>query len=173
MSPVTEGAAMAPDDPARSIAVRHPDSDEPLPHYGVVGDTYTVLLTGADTDGRYGLIDMHVPPGGGPPLHRHDFEEMFHIIEGEIEFTFRGQRFTARAGDTINIPARSPHHFTNVSDRDARMLAMTAPAGIEEFFSLWGEPLPARTSVPDPSQRAERLQVGAALSARYRIENLV
>ena len=31
----------------------------------------TVLLTG----GHYSLIDMLVPPGGGPPLQRHDLEE--------------------------------------------------------------------------------------------------
>jgi deazaflavin-dependent oxidoreductase (nitroreductase family) len=165
-------ALMAPDDPTRSIAVRRPDSDQTLPHYGVVGDTYTILLTGADTDGRYSLIDMHVPPGGGPPLHRHDFEEMFHILEGEIEFTFRGEKITAHAGETVNIPARAPHHFTNVSDRTARMLTMVTPPGIEEFFGLWGEPLPGRTSAPDPAQNAERLQTGASLSAHYRIENL-
>jgi deazaflavin-dependent oxidoreductase (nitroreductase family) len=166
-------AIMAPDDPDRSLAVRNAETDPSLPHLGVVGDTYTVLLTGADTDDRYGLIDMLVPPAGGPPLHRHDFEEMFHILEGEIEFTFRGEKLTARAGDTVNIPARAPHHFTNVSDRNARMLTMVTPAGIEEFFGIWGEPLPERTSAPDPSQTLERLQTGAALSARYRIENLV
>lgn len=53
------------EDPNRTIIVRRPDTDESLPHYGVVGDTYTILLSGADTDGRYGLIDMHIPPGGG------------------------------------------------------------------------------------------------------------
>ena len=49
-----------------------------------MGDTYTILLTGKDTAGRYCLIDMYVPPGGGPPPHRHDFEESFTIdaLEG-------------------------------------------------------------------------------------------
>ena len=48
-----------------------------------------------DTAGRYTLIDMHVPPGGGPPPHRHDFEEMFTVLEGEVELTFRGERMVA------------------------------------------------------------------------------
>ena len=61
-------------------------------HISIVGDTYTVLISGRDTGGRYCLIDMLVPTGGGPPPHRHDFEEMFSIVEGEIEFTFRGHR---------------------------------------------------------------------------------
>ena len=65
------------DDPGRVLTHVSPDTDESLPHLGVVGDTYTILVSGADTAGRYTLIDMHVPPGGGPPPHRHDFEEMF------------------------------------------------------------------------------------------------
>jgi len=169
-----EGAedAMAPDDPSRSLAIRRPDTDSTLPHVGVAGDTYTILLTGNDTDGRYGLIDMHVPPGGGPPLHRHDFEEMFHILEGEIAFTFRGETVTARVGETVNIPARAPHRFKNVSNATARMLAMVTPPGLEEFFSIWGEPLPDRTSAPNPEQTAERLGRSVPLAHRYRIENL-
>ena len=39
---------------------------------------------------------MFVPPGGGPPPHRHDFEEMFHVLEGEVEVTFRGVPAVAR-----------------------------------------------------------------------------
>ena len=57
----------------------------------LVGDTYTILVSGEDTAGKYTLIDMHVPPGGGPPPHRHDFEEMFTVLDGEVRVTFRGQ----------------------------------------------------------------------------------
>jgi Cupin domain len=35
---------------------------------------------------------MHIPPGGGPPPHRHDFEEMFSVLEGEIETTSEENR---------------------------------------------------------------------------------
>jgi hypothetical protein len=54
------------DDPGRVLTQVSPDTDESLPHLGVVGDTYTILVSGAETAGRYALIDMHVPPGGGP-----------------------------------------------------------------------------------------------------------
>eukprot|EP01035_Chromulina_nebulosa_P012187 gene12187-16255_t len=79
------------DDLDRQLSVVDPD-DASLQHLAVVGDTYTVLLSGEQTAGRYCLIDMKVPDGGGPGPHRHDFEEMFHLLEGEIEFTFRGQK---------------------------------------------------------------------------------
>src|ERR1700757_3680931 len=94
-----------PDDPARSIATASPDHDESLEPLGVVGDTYTILLSGRDTAGRYTLIDMHVPPGGGPPPHRHDFEETFVLLDGELQATFRGAKRIVRAGETIHIPA--------------------------------------------------------------------
>ena len=55
--------------------------------------TYTILLTGKETADRYWFIDMHVPPCGGPGPHRHDFEEMFTILEGAIEVTFRGKQY--------------------------------------------------------------------------------
>jgi quercetin dioxygenase-like cupin family protein len=107
--------AIPPDDPHRRLAVARPDADTTLPHVGLAGDTYTILLTGADTAGRYTLIDIHVPPGGGPPPHRHDFEEMFTVLDGEVELTFRGEHTVARAGETVNVPANAPHGFANTS----------------------------------------------------------
>ncbi len=56
------------DDLLRALTHVSPEADESLPHLGVVGDTYTILVSGADTAGRYTLIDMHVPPGGGRRL---------------------------------------------------------------------------------------------------------
>src|SRR6188474_1821309 len=108
--PTKLAVAIPDDDPRREIAVARPDApDGRLRHVSVAGGTYTILLTSADTAGRYCLIDMRVPPGGGPPPHRHDFEEMFSVLEGEIEATFRGKKTVIRAGETINIPACAPH----------------------------------------------------------------
>src|ERR1700737_384813 len=131
------------DDPGRALTHVNPDTDDSLPHLGVVGDTYTILVSGADTAGRYTLIDMHVPPGGGPPPHRHDFEEMFTILDGEIELTFRGEAQRASAGSTVNIPANAPHSFKNKSNQPVRLLCMCTPAGQEEFFVAVGDPLVA------------------------------
>src|SRR3954469_12399880 len=91
-----------PDDLRREFSIAQADQQ---PHLGIVGDTYTILVNGKDTAGRFCLIDIHVPPGGGPPPHRHDFEETFTLLEGELEATFRGKELVIRAGETINIPA--------------------------------------------------------------------
>ena len=74
-----------PDDLSRGLTVARPDEDPRLPHIGLVGDTYTILVVEPRTPAKlkYTLIDMHIPPGGGPPPHRHDFEEMFTVMVTE------------------------------------------------------------------------------------------
>jgi hypothetical protein len=97
------------DDPGRLLTHVSPDTDDSLPHLGLVGDTYTILLSGADTAGGFALIDMHVPPGGGPPPHRHDFEEMFTILDGEIELTFRrSERLRTPCASAVSVLAGRP-----------------------------------------------------------------
>lgn len=164
-----------PDDPSRKLAVAEPETDPKLKHIGLVGDTYTILLAGKDTAGKYCLIDMHIPPGGGPPPHRHDFEESFTILEGEIELTFRGEKSIARAGETVNIPANAPHQFQNKSDKATRLLCLCSPAGQEEFFMEVGIPVSTRTTPPpklDEQQQAEFRAKSEALAPKYKTELL-
>jgi quercetin dioxygenase-like cupin family protein len=164
------------DDHGRVLTHVSPDTDDSLPHLGVVGDTYTVLVSGADTAGCYTLIDMHVPPGGGPPPHRHDFEETFTVLNGEIEFTFRGVSAVATAGETINVPANAPHVFRNDSKHSARLLCLCAPAGQEEFFKEVGVPVAHRTEAPPPLDGAATgafIAKAVALAPKYRTELLL
>src|SRR6202049_133625 len=144
-------------------------------HLGVVGDTYTTLLSGMDTAGRFTLIDMHVPPGGGPPPHRHDFEETFILLEGEMEATFRGNKSIVRAGETLNIPANAPHQFHNTSTRPVRMLCICSPAGQEKFFMEVGVPVATRTTPPpkiDETEQAAFIEKVKALAPKYHTELL-
>ena len=169
------GAAIPPDDANNKLTVANLD-DPKLRHISVAGGTYTILVTGEQTGGRYSLIDMLVPAGGGPPPHRHDFEEMFTILDGEIELTFRGEVKRASTGSTVNIPANAPHSFKNMSDRPARLLCICAPAGQEEFFMAVGDPVESRNAPPpklSPAERAERIERAKALAAKYRTELLV
>jgi quercetin dioxygenase-like cupin family protein len=173
--PSSQAATTFPaDDPARNFTLAQSD-DPNLPHIGLVGDTYTILVAGKDTAGRYCLIDMHIPPGGGPPPHRHDFEEMFSVLGGEIEVTFRGKKTVIRAGETINIPSNAPHQFQNKSGQPARLLCLCSPAGQEEFFKEVGVPVATRTTSPPPlDKEAEAAFVAKvkALATKYRTELL-
>ena len=172
MAPSQSEGVIPKDDPERQLTVANAD-DGKLRHVSVAGDTYTILVSGAETAGRYCLIDMHVPAGGGPPPHRHDFEEMFTLLEGELEFTFRGQTMTVRAGSTVNIPANAPHAFKNASNAAVRMLCMATPAGLEEFFLEIGDIVDGRTAPPPnltPEERGERQKKMGPLLLKYRTE---
>jgi hypothetical protein len=90
--------AIPDDDPTRRAAVARPDDDQTLAHWGVVGDTYTILISGEETAGRYTLIDMHVPTGGGPPPHRHDFGERRRDVQRPGQRAARLQEHLRAAG---------------------------------------------------------------------------
>ncbi|OXM53466.1 cupin domain-containing protein [Amycolatopsis alba] len=162
------------DDPERRLVVASKNSEN-AEHLALAGGIYTILVSGEQTNGRYTLIEMRVPPNGGPPPHRHDFEEMFTLLEGELEFTFRGERVRVRAGETVNVPANAPHFFRNVSDEPARMLCMCAPAGQEEYFRQVADPVDRADSAPPvltEQEQRERRAKGKELAAKYRTEIL-
>jgi quercetin dioxygenase-like cupin family protein len=173
-APTPQSTSIPSDDLARALVAATADKPS-LPHIGLVGDTYTILLSGHDTAGRFCLIDMHIPPGGGPPPHRHDFEESFILLEGEIEATFRGQKSIAKAGVTLHIPANAPHQFHNVSSQPVRLLCICSPAGQEEFFAEVGVPVATRTTPPpplDPAAQAAFIARVVALAPKYKTELL-
>jgi quercetin dioxygenase-like cupin family protein len=167
-------SAIPPDNLERNLAVQDSENKNAV-HLGVVGDTYTILLSGTDTVGQFCLIDMHVPPGGGPPPHRHDFEETFVLLEGQIDATFRGEKRAVKAGETINVPANAPHQFHNSSSSAVRMLCICSPAGQEEFFREIGIPVATRTTPPpkpNEEQQAAFMEKVKALAPKYGTELL-
>jgi quercetin dioxygenase-like cupin family protein len=172
---MVEKQLLAPDDLKRTLSLAQSDSDRNMEHIGLVGDTYTVTVSGEDTAGRFCVIDMHIPPGGGPPPHRHDFEETFIVLEGEIEATFRGKKSVVRAGDTVNIPANAPHRFHNTSSNATRMLCICSPAGQEKFFKEVGVKVATRTTAPpklSPQEQEAFVKKAMALAPQYRTELL-
>lgn len=171
----TQTPALPPDDLNRALAFANPDKQGKLPHIGLVGDTYTVTVDGDDTNGRFCVVDMHIPPGGGPGPHRHDFEETFIVLEGEIEATFRGEKTLVQAGETIHIPANAAHRFHNGSAGNARLICICSPAGQEKFFMEVGVPVATRTTAPpqlDAQGMAAFIEKAKALAPKYRTKLL-
>jgi uncharacterized cupin superfamily protein len=118
---------------------------------------------------------MLIPPGGGPPPHRHDFEETFILLEGEMEATFRGNKSMVRPGDTLNIPSNAPHQFHNVPTRPLRMLCICSPAGQEKFFMEVGVRVATRTTLPpklNEKEQAAFIEKVKVLAPKYRTELL-
>jgi mannose-6-phosphate isomerase-like protein (cupin superfamily) len=95
-----------------------------------------VLLRSEESDGAVSVID-NTPPVDfpGPPLHRHDFDEAFYILEGELTFQLRDEVFTRKTGELAFAPRDVPHTYANHSDAPARALIVCTPAGFERYFA--------------------------------------
>jgi mannose-6-phosphate isomerase-like protein (cupin superfamily) len=96
----------------------------------------SVLLRGEHSGGEISLIESQVSAEfAGPPLHRHDFDEMFYVLEGELTFQLRDELLTAGPGEVAFAPRGVPHTFANLSGAPARHLLVCTPAGFERYFA--------------------------------------
>ncbi len=112
-----------------------------------------LLLSKKDSDGLMSIFDYEGSSKGGPPLHVHYHQdEVFFITEGEFLFQAGEERFKLTVGDTIFLPRKVPHTWTQLSDR-GKMLFFFQPAGkMEEFFKLYR----AQASQPSPEEGARQ-----------------
>jgi len=79
-------------------------------------------LVGRDHDVGVCLIFVDAPPGGGPRLHRHPYEEIFIVQEGRGTFQLGDEELEAAAGDIVIVPAGTPHRFLNTGEVPLRQL---------------------------------------------------
>lgn len=131
--------------------------------YSIAGGKYRIVVSGEDTGGNYAVIEMMVPPGAGPGPHAHqDIQEMFYVVEGEVEFTTDAGKYIATKGSMINIPLGGKVHcFKNKSTQTAQLLCTVVPAGLDSFFKEIGKPVESgvilSSSAPD-AEEMKRLQ---------------
>lgn len=104
-----------------------------------------VVVPGAGVEGNPGLKASQRSTGGalsvfettieaGPPLHVHDLEdECFYVLEGELSIRCGSDIFGASAGSFVFLPRGRPHRFW-ARDQPARLLLITVPGGIEDYF---------------------------------------
>ncbi len=113
------------------------------------GDEVRVLLGAGQTGGKLSLWTETVPPGGGPPPHRHLREdEWFVVQEGTFSFFGGGQWCELGVGGTAFMPRESVHTFKNTGSTPGKLLIGTSPAGFEMFFGRCAEEF-AREGGPD------------------------
>ncbi|MFG0292541.1 MAG: cupin domain-containing protein [Phycisphaerales bacterium JB065] len=101
----------------------------------VIGSICEMLLTGEDTNGAVTLARVWVPAGWENPPHIHWYEdEMFYVLDGEIEVSVAGQTTRLRSGESAHGPRRVVHSFANRTRDWARVLVTITPGGFERFF---------------------------------------
>jgi mannose-6-phosphate isomerase-like protein (cupin superfamily) len=107
-----------------------------------------VLLRSEQSDGRISVIASAMPAGAkGPPLHVHEFDEAFYVLDGELTFQVGDELTTAGADELAFAPSGVPHTFANRGAGQARFLIVCTPAGFEREFARRAA---ARTGVEPP-----------------------
>ncbi len=124
------------------------------------GREATILVNGAETGGRFALVEMVEVRGAGLPRHLHHWEdEVLYVLEGELAVCVAGEWVAAPAGTAVLLP-RGVEHAVAAVTAEARVLAALAPAGSEGFHRELGEPSAGGAAL-------ERL---VAVAARYGCE---
>ncbi len=99
-------------------------------HLTIGNSKVTFKAVGADTHGHLGLFENLIQPGGTAPiLHIHrDMEEMFYVLEGEVEIQVGNQTVAGQPGAFVLVPRGTRHTFTNRGTKPAKLLIMFCPA---------------------------------------------
>jgi quercetin dioxygenase-like cupin family protein len=95
-----------------------------------------VLLRSEESNGEVSAIEIVAGAGfAGPSLHRHDFDEAFYVLDGELTFQLGDERFVYGPGELAFAPRAVAHTFANLSGKAARALIVCTPAGFERYFA--------------------------------------
>jgi quercetin dioxygenase-like cupin family protein len=105
-----------------------------------MGSLMSFFVDGAETDGKFALMQYEAKPGNEPPPHLHEFEnEALYVLEGEIE-AYQGDAVLRLApGDCLFTPMGEPHAWYILTPK-LRMLIMVQPAFSDRYFREMGEP---------------------------------
>jgi mannose-6-phosphate isomerase-like protein (cupin superfamily) len=95
-------------------------------------DPVSVLVDGSATNGEFAVIEAALTAGiPGPPPHVHHdgLDEIWYVLDGELEFLVGDSTVRASRGAVAVIPAGTVHTFSNVGDTTARWIGIFRPAG--------------------------------------------
>jgi hypothetical protein len=81
------------------------------------------------------VVEIVVTSMNGPALHRHALDdELWFVLEGEFRFRAGEATLHASTGGMAYGPRGIPHCFQNIGATDGRLLVVTAPSGLDQFF---------------------------------------
>jgi len=135
--------------------------------YWFVGALLQLKAGGADTDGRFALLDQTMPPDYAVPRHIHiNEDEAWYLLDGAMTFYCGERVIEASKYSWVFAPRGIPHTF-KVGSEGARALTFAFPSSFADFVAELGEPAPQLTVPPpapvDPHHLAE-------VAHRYGIE---
>lgn len=104
--------------------------------WNVLGETIICKVRGAETFGRFAVVEETSPPKGVVPPHFHNqTDEIIYVLEGEYDIECDGKKSVAQTGSVIIIPRGTTHSICNRLTTPSKMLAIITPSGFENFFA--------------------------------------
>lgn len=101
----------------------------------IPGERIAIRIHSADVGGRYTILEQSMAPMTGPPMHIHQEDEVFEVLQGTMTFVCGDERFEAEAGTIVVIPAQMPHTWANLTDEQTTMRTFFSPGGLETMFT--------------------------------------
>ena len=102
----------------------------------VLGHKISNISISADFDLVMGETPAQVQ---GPPPHLHKaLDEVFLVVEGEMDFIVNGEMRKVKAGESVDLPRGTIHTFGNSSSTPCKWLNMHSPKGFLSFFKEMG-----------------------------------
>lgn len=106
---------------------------QPLKIADLPGSERSRRFEGKDHDATASFFVNTHAPGEGPSLHRHPYEEIFILLDGQARFRRGGDEIDAQAGEIVIVPPNTPHGFTNTGDERLLFVSIhPAPEMVQE-----------------------------------------
>lgn len=130
--------------------------DAPMIHF--FGVRMSILVSGAQTNGAFCLLEVHSPAGHRTPRHVHRREsETIHLLEGGMTAILDGKPIKVLPGDTTVLPPDIPHQLVS-GPQGARSLLFCTPSGFDAFVRAVGTDTP---QAPDPARQTDIVTTAA------------
>ena len=127
----------------------------------VTGERLVFHETSRETNGEAVVFETFVQPDGFvAAAHVHPKqEERFEILSGTLSLKVGGEEIVAGQGETVTIPAGTPHRFWNAGGAEARFRCEVRPALkferlLETMFALAADGKTNKKGMPNPLRLA-------------------
>jgi quercetin dioxygenase-like cupin family protein len=99
--------------------------------------TYTIILDGDYSDGKYSIIEVSFPAEKEKeiPLHKHAFEDVLMcVLEGSFLIQYKNEMINGYAGMVLKLENGVGHSYKKVGHEIGKLLMTYTPAGVENYF---------------------------------------
>jgi quercetin dioxygenase-like cupin family protein len=128
------------------------------PRLAFMNALVTIHLSRGDSAAGVSLIEHRMARDFSVPLHRHDEDETFYVLDGTVRFQAGDKTLDLKTGASLHVPRRTAHAFKVLSP-EARFLTVTT-GRFEEMVRAFATPAASADlppQVPSTAADTERL----------------